>query len=306
MVNNETEIIFNNDNKPDSKQNIRPTLFVCQDHTISEYRLQGYQNLGRPVDSILPDIPIYGRFVSRNHGIFQTVGEEVSYTALKTTNGVSYKGEKLEPGTKIILKDGDELVIPAGSAGEGSNSAVLVYACTAGRIRMWRELQEASRDALTGLCGREDFMNWWNKNYGKKDYAEAVLFIMDVDDFKQVNDTKGHNAGDDVLKLVASQLRSVVRYDNQVCRWGGDEFVGVIPGTIEKAASRLKELSIRIEAVSSFENVPITVSIGYVNMNILGNVRDVIGMMELADKALYRVKQAGKGGVVCYEDMISG
>ena len=294
-----TVMIVEKANEPETHELKRPTVFVCQEKTITEYRLEGLQNMGRPESGVFPDIMVYGRFVSRNHGVFETGGDETVFHVLKTTNGLKYNGKTAEPFTDIRLRDGDELMIPSGNKDEGED-AVIVYASTQSRIRMWRNLQEASRDKLTGLCNREDFMIWWGRNYARRDYKDAVLFIMDVDDFKEVNDKKGHNAGDEVLKIVAEELTNIVRYQSQICRWGGDEFIGVVPGTPEKAESRLKNLSRSICERSAEAGIPVSVSIGYVDSHKMKDAKDMSGMIEFADKALYNIKKTGKGGVGGY------
>ncbi len=301
MAEDKTAILLNTDNKQgnEEKYKERPTLFVCQAHIISEYRMDGYQTLGRPSNDVLPDIPVQDRFVSKSHGFFETEQGETYYTAMHTTNGIKYQGNFLSPWTKIKLKDGDELIIPSDDDDAG-HSVIIIFAISAARIKLWRELQRASKDKLTGLCGRDSFTTWWEQNYAKKDYEHAVFFIMDVDDFKEINDSKGHNAGDDVLRIVADQLRDIVRYENQVCRWGGDEFVGIIPGTADSAAGRLGVLSRSIREKTEEAGLPVTVSIGYVNIHKAKDTKDITGIMELADSAMYRMKQDGKGGIRGY------
>jgi diguanylate cyclase (GGDEF)-like protein len=258
--------------------------------------------MGRPTSSSIPDIPVHARFMSRDHGYFETSGMTTSYHVVDTTNGIRYKGTTLQPDTVIELNDGDELMIPWTDDGGRDKSVILVYASTAARIRLWRDLTKASRDKLTDLCDRECFTSWWEQNREKKDYAEAYLFIMDVDDFKKVNDTAGHNAGDMALKIIAQELRNAVRYENQVCRWGGDEFAGIIPSTELEAGKRFKELSSAIEKVSSDAGVPLSVSIGYVDIHAVEDSGDIIALVELADKALYRKKREGKGGIAQYRE----
>ncbi|MCR5748201.1 MAG: GGDEF domain-containing protein [Lachnospiraceae bacterium] len=297
MPEDKTAILFEQ-NETSELQEItyRPTLFVCQSHSISEYRLQGHQTIGRPTEDDMPDIPVHDRFVSKNHGFFETEENQVYYTAQNTTNGIKYMGRLLKPWTKILLKDGDELVIPSDDNDSG-HSVMLIYAVTASRINLWRELQKASNDKLTNLSGREGFMMWWDQNYERKDYADSVLFIMDIDDFKIINDKKGHNAGDEALTIVADQLRKTVRYETQVCRWGGDEFVGIIPGTRKHVYKRLEEMSTHISQATTTKGIPLTVSIGFVEINRLGNKHDISGIIEYADYALYQVKQDNKGGI---------
>ena len=293
--NNNTEIILDRKLDAQSSSLIRPTIFVCEGHHIAEYRMQGFQNLGRPSDSGMPEIPVYSRFVSRNHGIFETEGNETTFTAINTTNGIMFKGKFLDPWEKIVLKDGYELTIPAGD--ENTSSVLIIYATSEERIQFWRRLQEASWDKLTGLCDRDSFSTWWKQNHENKDYEEVILFILDVDSFKDINDKMGHNSGDEALKIVADKLRRAVRYENQVCRWGGDEFVGIIPVKAENAGARLGELSERIKNEAQSAGIPFTVTIGYVDMQDADDILDIPAVVDLADKALYQAKDSGKAKI---------
>lgn len=280
---------------------LRPTLFTCYGRTISEYRLSGCQTMGRPSGDMMPDIPIHAQFISRKHGVFTTEDNETCYIASSTTNPTKYKGTELRPDESVELKDGDELVIPWTDNEGRDQSVVLVYANTEPRIHMWRDLQKASRDNLTDLIDRDSFAAWWRQNKDNKDYREAVFFILDVDDFKRVNDVAGHNAGDESLKIIAEELRNAVRYETQVSRWGGDEFVGIIPASVEDAKERLEEISKSIGEKTAEEGVPISVSIGYVNVHDVKDPGDIVEMVELADKAMYNIKHSGKDGIAAYE-----
>lgn len=296
-MNTDTILSFAED---EDSQTLRPTLFVCYGLTISEFRLQGRQGMGRPTDSSLPDIPVHARFMSRNHGYFETEGIVTKYTVVETTNGIRYKGTTLQPGTVIQLSDGDEMLIPWTDDGGRDRSVILVYASTAARIRLWRDLMKASRDKLTDLADRECFISWWEQNREKKDYREAYLFLLDVDDFKRVNDQSGHNAGDMALKIIAQELKNAVRYENQVCRWGGDEFAGIIPSPELEAGRRFRELSSSIEEVSAAAGVPLSVSIGYVSIHAVEDTSDVVALVGLADQAMYSVKNSSKGNIAQY------
>lgn len=300
MKETNTETILSYISDEDEDMVIRPTLFVCYGRTISEYRLQGRQVMGRPTDKSIPDIPVHARFMSRDHGCFETEGGLTCYRIVETTNGIKYKGTILQPGTVIQLTDGDELIIPWMDDGGRDRSVILVYASTAPRIRLWRDLMKASRDKLTDLADRECFSAWWEQNREKKDYENAFLFILDVDDFKLVNDIQGHNAGDTALKIIAQELKNAVRYENQVCRWGGDEFAGIIPSTEIEAGRRFKELKCTIEEVSEAAGIPLSVSIGYVDIHAVPDPSDIVALVGLADKALYSVKGSGKGGMKMY------
>ena len=279
---------------------LRPTLFVCYGHSISEYRLEGRQNMGRPSGDFIPDIPIHARFISRDHGCFITEGDKTVYVASQTTNPIRYRGTDTVPDSRLTLRDGDELIIPWTESDGKDMSVILVYAQTRARINLWRELQKASRDSLTNLSDRESFITWWKQNREKKDYSEAVLFILDVDDFKKLNDTAGHNAGDIALCLIACELKNAVRYENQICRWGGDEFVGIIPADAHEAEHRLNDIGSAICAATAEAGVPVSVSIGYTDIHAADDSGDIEALIGLADKALYKVKTTRKNGIAAY------
>lgn len=302
MVEDKTDIILNLETEPDGKQNMSPRLFVCQGSSIAEYRLEGKQILGRPAETVEPDISIQNRFVSRNHGFFETRNKKTVFRVVQTTNGILYMGKLLSPGESLSLSDGDEMIIPAGDERDGGDGFVLlVYASSYARINLWRGFRKASADQLTGLCKRDRFISWWGKNNSKSEYSEGVLFILDIDDFKAINDTRGHNIGDAALKHVAEQIRACVRYEDQICRWGGDEFVGIVPGPLSQAEKRLKDLLHRIE-VHDIENCPpILASIGYANIKDAKDKENMEELVGMADKALYHIKKKGKRGICLYQ-----
>ena len=278
-----------------------PVLFVCSGRVIRDFYLQGHQVFGRYTEETENDITISNRFVSRTHGIFDTWEGQTVYTALETTNGIVYRGTMLHPGESIVLQDGDELIIPETGEDE-SDCIMLIYADSKMRIHMWRELQQSSRDRLTGLYNREGFIEWWKEHHNSKDYTNAALFILDIDDFKQINDQMGHNAGDKVLQIVSECLTNAVRYEHQVCRWGGDEFIGIMPGSSDRVLARLRLLARRIEHKSADAGVPITVSIGFADTLSTGDNTDISGLIANADQAMYQVKKQGKRSVVGYEN----
>jgi diguanylate cyclase (GGDEF)-like protein/PAS domain S-box-containing protein len=154
-----------------------------------------------------------------------------------------------------------------------------------------RELaRRASHDALTGLPNRSVLQN-------RLDAAgpdgTAVLFV-DIDHFKAVNDTHGHEVGDRVLVETASRLVGVVREDDLVCRLGGDEFVVVCEALTGQEATDLAHRIVErfAEPVRSGElDIPVSVSIG------VAQGADAAALVELADRSMYRAKVAGRGRV---------
>ena len=122
--------------------------------------------------------------------------------------------------------------------------------------------------------------------------------MMDVDHFKVFNDTFGHAAGDAVLKSVANYLRSHVRAADIVCRYGGEEFILLMPQTtIEQASAAGEKLRKTVESFS-FPGVarPVTISAGVASFPTDGDSRDAL--VSAADRALYAAKQGGRNRVI--------
>ena len=130
--------------------------------------------------------------------------------------------------------------------------------------------------------------------------APLTLMIFDIDHFKQVNDTYGHDCGDEVLKGFADRLRGIIRGGDLLCRLGGEEFVIVMPGVDVEAATRIAErarLAIEEEPFVIDPNgraIPVTVSIGVAER---GADDDAGSLYRRADRALYRSKSEGRNRV---------
>ncbi len=169
------------------------------------------------------------------------------------------------------------------------------------RKHLEEQRQQAMIDTLTGLANRaglqkrmsEEFERW--QRYG----GQLLLVALDVDHFKSINDRFGHLAGDKVLRLIALQLSRRLRKTDYIGRFGGEEFVVLMPGTtLEQGAIALEELRAGIE-VSPFhfknEPVRVTISIGYTQF-CKGDTLDTV--FERADKAMYSAKDQGRNQVI--------
>lgn len=281
------------------KHRVQPRLFVCFEHEVMEFPLAGHQTMGRPVDDHIPDIPVTNKYVSRNHGYFDTTDDKVTYTAEDALNGTIFRRKMLTPGETVELWDGDELIIPVADKGDGAD-VMLVCAIIENRINIWRDLELAARDALTGLSGRNTFRTWYLRNHSFRKDEKLSLFILDIDNFKRINDVYGHSAGDSALKLLAEELRLAVGTGGFVCRWGGDEFVGLMEREASEAKAALEELSRRINSVKIDDVFRITVSAGVAGIRSKEEAPDIDGLVILADQALYRAKEYGKNRICVY------
>ena len=164
-----------------------------------------------------------------------------------------------------------------------------------------RRLAEASRtDALTGLPNRRGFMDVAGHELQRSQRAGQPLSVVmvDIDHFKQINDRHGHSGGDDLLQAAASRLRSVVRAQDLVARWGGEEFIMLLPDTGAAAAAVAAENARAALASYAFERngtrEHITASFG-VAAHRPG--RELDATIAAADAALYRAKEAGRNRV---------
>lgn len=167
-----------------------------------------------------------------------------------------------------------------------------------------RKLQElASRDGLTGVLNRRALEERLVEahTYHQRRGTPLSIAIFDLDHFKQINDTYGHQAGDDVLKASAARVVELTRDYDSVGRYGGEEFVVVLPDTPAEEAVGIAERirgAVASSPVDTRERgqISVTVSVGVATAGqaFRGHVKDVI---EAADAALYRAKRGGRNRV---------
>ncbi|HAS04931.1 MAG TPA: hypothetical protein DCR71_04160 [Dehalococcoidia bacterium] len=160
-------------------------------------------------------------------------------------------------------------------------------------------------DSLTEIFNRSFFMELSKKEINRaKRYKKPISVIfMDIDHFKQVNDTYGHKAGDDILKIVVTICKNCLRTPDLYGRYGGDEFVILLPGTYTETsmmvAERLREkISNTLIPLDNAE-ITVTASFGVAGVNKAEN-EEFEELLANADLALYRAKKAGRNCVVLY------
>lgn len=162
-------------------------------------------------------------------------------------------------------------------------------------------VQMASEDSLTRLANRRKFNEDFEKLYKryKKGVNRLTLLLIDIDDFKSVNDTYGHLIGDEALVRVADILRVELRASDMIARWGGEEFALLLVDVTSQNATEIAQKichAIREDKVlNELLQRSLTVSIGLGEMNSLES-QD--GLVHKVDNALYEAKKAGKDQVV--------
>ena len=157
--------------------------------------------------------------------------------------------------------------------------------------------QMALKDTLTGLGNRRFFDDSFDKavQLAKRHNVSCALILLDLDNFKQVNDTAGHSAGDEVLLAVADCLRDTLRVTDSLFRFGGDEFAVLLSGhdtdSAELVARRLVKV---INQHYLCQQYSVSASAG---LSVLRDEQNARQFFSSADSALYQAKEAGKSTV---------
>ena len=248
-------------------------------------------NLGRAPDS---DIQIVDTGISRNHITMRFDGSSVIVEDLNSANGTYINGTKLTG--KIEIKNGDQIAIGV--------STVLKFSLNNQLDTEYKDYieEQLSKDILTKAYNRKAFAHFLNSTFiaAKRDFSSVCLFMIDVDNFKSINDTHGHQVGDKILKHIADKLIKTVRSADIVCRYGGDEFAIVCPNISSLSGLQLAEqVRSNIESMRfTVDNTQIstTLSIGVSNFPD-NDIQCVSQFIAYADKAMYKAKRKGRNQI---------
>ena len=152
--------------------------------------------------------------------------------------------------------------------------------------------QRASRDALTGLENRQGVESKVERRIATQ--QRFCIAMLDLNGFKEVNDLHGHEAGDDLLRQFASELRSTSRAANVVGRWGGDEFIVVLDGTLAEAQARVQRMqewvlgSYTVQKASEESKIDMTAAVGLAEWRPGETLKEVVAR---ADALMYQEKK---------------
>jgi len=170
------------------------------------------------------------------------------------------------------------------------------------RIAHEQLLDQATHDPLTGLFNRRSLAERWASETARADRTAELVVVMiaDLDKFKTINDSCGHECGDRVLIGFAETLKQTIRASDVACRIGGDEFLVLLPGATPKqgreTADRIRSAFARADFGFLLRTVPHTASIGMAEYPTHGTTLDEV--IRAADKALYHVKEEGRNRVM--------
>jgi len=169
-------------------------------------------------------------------------------------------------------------------------------------IRAREELRvQATRDSLTDLWNHAAILDILRREIdrSRREGTPLGVLMADIDHFKRINDTRGHMAGDQVLRQVAESLKGAVRAYDSVGRYGGEEFLVVAPGSDVASTLQLAErlrAAVREATAGGVAASPVTLSVGFTSTAELGE-SDWDVLLRVADGALYEAKSAGRDRV---------
>ncbi|WP_039929149.1 diguanylate cyclase [Leptospira yanagawae] len=170
-------------------------------------------------------------------------------------------------------------------------------------IRLFAETEKLILvDELTRLYNRRHFETALVREFKQASrYNQNLsLLIIDIDDFKKINDTYGHLMGDEILKQVASKISTSLRMEDTACRIGGEEFAIIFPQSNEEQAMKAAEKLLQACRTILISGKPVTISGGLVSYP--DKVKLCEEMYDLADRALYAAKDSGKNQIVAFSN----
>ncbi|MBR6454672.1 MAG: diguanylate cyclase [Fibrobacter sp.] len=288
----EDETIMSNDNTIQFDQMVvHPHLIVLYpQNQFAQIPLErGTVVLGRGQDA---DIRFEDELVSRRHCALSFDGGSVTVEDLGSTNGTFVDGNFVH---KQILDSDNRLQI-------GKMVLKVAYKDPSEEA-FSRELYEAAtKDPLTGILNRQAFMerSAGELVYARRNDTSINIVMIDVDNFKQVNDTWGHPCGDLVLKEIARLLSDEKRDSDLLARYGGEEFLllmnGITPEDAKKRAEKLRT-TIAHHIFSWMDTrIPVTISLG-ISSRKGTEVSQITDLIAESDKLLYVAKGNGKNQV---------
>jgi len=287
-----TRVIDLKEIKSDPKN--RHAYFICISGKIAGKMFKVEQNemlIGRSDDA---NIQIEDEGVSRKHAkITKLADGQIMIIDLGSTNGTFFNGTKI---SEHILKDGDKIQI--------GSTTILKFSYQDDQEEQFQKQQydSATRDHLTKIFNRKTFAERFIEefSYALRHSKIYSLAIMDIDHFKKVNDTYGHQAGDYVLRQLADVVSQLIRNEDIFARYGGEEFVLLLRDTDEEkafvCAMRIRRAIEKHEFKFQDKVIPITISIGISTLKG-GNFKTPEEMFREADEYLYKAKNNGRNRV---------
>jgi diguanylate cyclase (GGDEF)-like protein len=242
-------------------------------------------------------IRLFDDGISREHARVSVEGSKIMLSDLGSTNGTYCNGLKVD---KKELADGDKILV-------GSTTILkFTYHDNLDEIFQKQMYESALRDGLTKAFNKKYFTDRLESEYtfSLRHATPLALVLFDIDHFKKVNDTYGHQAGDHVLSEISTLLTGALRAEDVFARYGGEEFAVICRGSDAAQAmvvgERMRKAVEAYKFVYDGSNIPVTISVG---VAVLPDpaVKDANDIVSLADQALYKSKNAGRNRVTLFQ-----
>ncbi|WP_237153477.1 putative bifunctional diguanylate cyclase/phosphodiesterase [Oryzibacter oryziterrae] len=230
--------------------------------------------------------------LTRLKTLFERMNEELN---VQSAVLIDMQGKALDASRHALLKLFISLL--------GAVASMLMLLGLNSKSRREAEFQ-ASHDATTGLLNRQGFEKWIDSYERSSDRLPLALVVLDVDDFKEVNDEFGHMAGDTVLRAFVRQLTANFGPNSHVARWGGDEFVVALPidGFFDAGAvTMLRSAFTQLNTSVQFGTTEIVVRCSAGAAFCPSDATTVREALQFADLALYKAKRQGAGRLQFYD-----
>jgi len=274
----------------DKSDNRQASLMVISGSSAGKmFRVEeGTMNIGRAKDC---EIVLNDDGISRRHCRIEanSLGD-IFISDLNSTNGTYFDGT---PISRHLLQDGDKIQV-------GSTTIIkFSYQDSIEEAFHHNQYEQATRDGLTGIFNKKRFLEELRKDfaYGLRHNEITSLIMFDLDHFKKVNDTYGHQCGDMVLRTLSKVVTGTLREEDLFARFGGEEFSIIMRNQDAQRAYVAAERVRRSVETHKFmwegQRVPVTISLGVATLK-KANFRTYQEMLEEADQFLYLSKRNGR------------
>ncbi|HVV50465.1 MAG TPA: GGDEF domain-containing protein [Polyangia bacterium] len=235
--------------------------------------------------------------ISREHAQVCVEGNKIVLQDLGSTNGTFCNGLKVD---RKELVDGDKILV-------GSTTILkFTYHDNLDEIFQKQMYESALRDGLTKAFNKKYFTDRLESEltFAIRHGSSLSLVMFDIDHFKKVNDTHGHQAGDHVLSVISTLLVGALRAEDVFARYGGEEFAVICRGTdlaqAQVVGERMRRAVEKHAFVFEGTTIPVTISVGIAGLPDPA-VKDAADLVARADKALYQSKHGGRNRVTVHQ-----
>jgi two-component system cell cycle response regulator len=282
---------------PEGGKRDRAYLVVLAGASVGEmYKIDGEKTIiGRGQKA---QIRLLDDGISREHAQLVIVNDRIVLQDLGSTNGTYCNGLKVEANKELV--DGDKILV-------GSTTILkFTYHDNLDEIFQKQMYESALRDGLTKAFNKKYFTDRLESEFtfAIRHVAPLTLVLFDIDHFKKVNDTYGHQAGDHVLSEIAALLTGALRAEDVFARYGGEEFGVICRGSDvmqgQIVAERMRKAVAQNKFVFEGTHIPLTISVGVAGLPDPA-VKGAAELVSLADQALYKSKHGGRNQVTVHK-----